>query len=169
MAEMWISMQLAWAVVAVVAAAVPGLPETDGAGPLRRIDAIPMAWRIDRESGAASGHKSCSVISLGGDVTARLSKDRRAKTAAWSVTVGFDNQPGSLRYLRINKTIYQTDKDSFRGSEAAEIVARLKSPGEFAFEWAKRPDYVKRPGLFGTGGFAAKAAECERWMKGTRV
>ena len=166
---MWISMQLALAVMAIVATTVPGPPDTDEARALRQIDAIAMAWRIDREIGAASGDKICLVISLGRDVIARLSKEPRAKTAAWSVTIGFDNQPGSLRYLRINKTIFQTDKDSFRGTEAKEIVALLKSPGEFAFEWAKRPDYAKRPGLFGNGDFAAKAAECDRWMTGTRV
>ena len=162
-------MQLALAVMPVVATTVLGLPDTDEARLLRQIDAIPMAWRIDRETGSALGHRSCLVVSLGGDVIARLSKERRAKTAVWSVTIGFDNQPGSLRYLRVNKTIHQTDKDSFRGTEAKEIVELLKSPGEFAFEWAKRPDYAKRPGLFGTGDFAAKAAECQRWMMGTRA
>ena len=52
----------------------------------------------------------------------------------------------------------------FRGAEAEEIVRVLKSPGEFAFEWAKRPDGAKRGGLYGTGDFAAKAATCERWV-----
>ena len=170
MAEMWISMQLVLAVMPIVATAVLGLPDTDDkAKALRQIDAIAMAWRIEREIGSESGDRICLVISLGRDVIARLSKERRAKTAARSGTIGFDNHLGSLRYLRINKAILQTDKDSFRGAEAKEIVALLKSPGEFALEWAKRPNYAKRPGLYGTGDFAAKAAECERWMKGTRV
>ncbi len=125
--------------------------------------------RIDREIGSESGHKSCFVISRGGDVIVRLFKGRQAEMATWSVLIGFDNQPGSLRYVRINKKYFTTDKQSFRGPEANEIVGLLKSPGEIAFEWFKSPDYSKRQGLFGTGDFASKAAECERWMNGLRV
>ena len=54
--------------------------------------------------------------------------------------VGSDNQPGSLRYLRVNERFFQTDEPNFRGAEAAAIVELLKTPGEFAFEWAQRPD-----------------------------
>ena len=55
------------------------------------------------------------------------------------------------------------------GGDAAEIVALLKTPGEVVFEWGKRPDYSKRGGLFATGDFAAKAAQCERWIGETRI
>jgi hypothetical protein len=144
-------------------------PDLEGAGPLHRIGGLPMAWRIDREVDPASGDRSCAVISLGGNVSARLIKERRAKTASWSVRVGRDNQPGSLRYLRIERRYFQTDQPDFRGAEADAIVELLKSPGEFVFEWGQRPDYAKRTGLFGTGDFAARAAECERWINGTRV
>ena len=87
----------------------------------------------------------------------------------WTVRVGFDNQPGSLRYLRINRSYYTTTGVVFYGPEADAIVALLKSPGEFAFEWAKRPDYSKQQGLFGNGDFATKAAQCEGWMKGAPI
>ena len=171
---MSIPMRLILAVLPMVAAAVTAHPDGDRAGLLRPIAGIPMAWRIERVADAASGDKSCSVISTGGDVSARLFKEARAKAAAWSLSVGFDNQPGSLRYLRIGKRYFQSAEDSFRGAEAEEIVERLKSPGEFVFEWAQRPDNAnrggaKRGGLYGTGDFAAKAAACEAWMKGTRV
>lgn len=114
------------------------------AGPLRHVDAVPMTWRIERRSGPEAGAKSCLVISLGGNVTALLTKPRGASAGIWSVRVGYDNQPGSLRYLRIDKKYFQTDRPSFRGGDAAEIVALLKAPGEVVFEWGKRPDYSKR-------------------------
>lgn len=166
---MAISMQLVLAIVPVVATAAMAPPDADRAGSLRHIDAIEMVWRVDREIDPASGRKSCFVVSLGRDVVVRLSKERQAKTATWSVFVGFDNQPGSIRYLRINRRIFQTAEGNFHDSDANDIVELLKSPGELAFEWGKRPDYAKRQGLFGTGDFAAKAAECERWMNGTPV
>lgn len=164
---MSVAMRLILAVLALAAAAA--LADGDRAGLLRHIAAIPMAWRIERVADPASGGKSCAVISIGGDVSARLFKERRATAAVWSLSVGFDNQPGSLRYLRIGKRYFQSAEESFRGAEAEEIVARLKSPGEFVFEWAQRPDHAKRGGLYGTGDFAAKAAACEAWMKGTRA
>ena len=89
--------------------------------------------------------------------------------AAWTVIVGHGNTPGSLRYLRIGKAIYTSGRPRFRDSEAGEIVARLRLPGEFVFEWAQGPDQAKRGGLFGTGDFAAKAAICEGWVGGTRI
>ncbi len=162
-------MHLLLAAMAVGAATVMVLPETDETNLLRQIDAISMTWRIHRETGSASGHKSCLVIAGGGDVTVRLFKERQAKTPTWSVRVGLDSQPGSLRYLRINKRYFQTQQQSFLGTEADEIVELLKSPGVFAFEWAQGPDQAKRPGLFGTGDFAAKAAACERWLRGLRA
>ncbi len=131
--------------------------------------AIPTAWRVERTSEPAPGGPSCALVSSFGDVTARLATEPGAETVSWTVAVGFDNAPGSLRYLRINRAIYTTAGERFRGAEAAAIVARLKAPGEFAFEWAKRPDSAKQQGLFGTGDFAAKAAACERWLKGPRV
>lgn len=139
------------------------------AGPPWQAAAIPMTWHIERAIDAMSDQKTCVILSLGGDVSVRVFKEPQAKVASWSVRVGVDNQPGSLRYLRVNRKYFQTDKDSFGGTEAEEIVERLKAPGEFAFEWAKRPDDAKRPGLFGTGDFAAKSAECESWVSGPRV
>ena len=172
--SMAMAMRLILAVLVLAAAAAAALADGDRAGLLRQIAAIPMAWRIERVADPASGGKSCAVISIGGDVSARLFKERRATAAAWSLSVGFDNQPGSLRYLRIGKRYFQSAEESFRGAEAEEIVERLKSPGEFVFEWAQRLDGAKRGGakrggLYGTGDFAAKAAACEAWMKGTRA
>lgn len=136
---------------------------------IQQAAAIPTAWRLERASDPATAARSCALVSSFGDVTARLIKPPGAEKATWSVAVGFDNQPGSLRYLRINKAIYTTDQERFSGAEAAEIVARLKAPGEFAFEWARRPDHAKQPGLFGTGDFAAKADKCESWIRGPRA
>ena len=166
---MSISMWLVLAIAPLVATAFVAPPQSEGAGRLRQVDAIPMTWRIERRSDSEAGAKSCLVISLGGNVTARLSKRRGASAGTWSVRVGYDNQPGSVQYLRINKKYFQTDRRSFRGSDAAEIVELLKAPGVFAFEWGQRPDYSKRGGLFATGDFAAKAARCERWMGETRI
>ena len=161
--------QLVLAVMVLMAPTVMALPDVDRADPLHQIRGLPMAWRIDREIDPVTGDRSCAVISFGGHVSARLVKERRAKTASWSVRVGRDNQPGSLRYLRIDRRYFQTDEPDFRGAEADAIVGLLKSPGEFVYEWGQRPDYAKRTGLFGTGDFAARAAECERWIDGTRV
>lgn len=136
---------------------------------MRRVGAIPMIWRIEREAGPGLLRESCAVVSRGGDLTVRLSRDRAAVGAAWSVVVGFDNQPGSTRYVRVNKQYYTSDQREFSGAEASEIVALLKAPGEFAFEWAKAPNFEKRQGLYGNGDFRTKAAECERWVQGLPV
>lgn len=161
-------MQSLVTIMAVIAALGMELPEFATAGALVRASAVPMSWRVERMN-LASGDRSCFVISRVGEVSARLLRERQAETATWSVRVGIDNQPGSLRYLRINKRYFQTAHQSFRGSDAVEIIELLRLPGEFAFEWGQRPDYAKRGGLFGTGDFSARAAECERWVYGTPV
>ena len=160
---MWLA-RIVLAVLPVVAPTVVASSEPYNTDLSIQIDVIAMAWRVDRETDAASGDRSCFVISWGGDVIVRLHKLRQAKAATWSVMIGFDSQPGSVRYLRINRKYFTTAEQGFRGTEADEIVKLLKSPGEFAFEWAKWPDHSKRQGLFGTGDFAAKAAECELWV-----
>ncbi len=128
-----------------------------------------MSWAVEQGIDSATGDRFCLVVSRGRNVTARLTQESGAGTAAWTVIVGHNNSPGSLRYLRIGKAYYTSDRPSFRGGEAKEIMGRLRSPGEFAFEWAQRPNHAKRGGLFETGNFAAKAAECERWIRGTRI
>ena len=160
---MWLA-RIVLAVLPIAAPTVVAGSAPHEAGLSSQIDVIPMAWRVDREDGAESGDRSCFLISWGGDVIVRLHKPRNAEAATWSVMIGFDSQPGSVRYLRINRKYFTTAEQGFRGTEADEIVQLLKSPGEFAFEWAKWPDHSKRGGLFGTGDFAAKAAECERWV-----
>ncbi len=135
--------------------------------------ALPMAWRVARESGDGPGGRACAVISLGGELRARLAEPEDGSpgesVAAWAVRVGVGNQPGSLRYLRIGTRIFQTDRARFEGAEAAEIVARLKRPGVFVLEWAARPDGAKRGGLYQTGNFAERAQACEAWITGRRV
>ncbi len=160
---MWLA-RIVLAVLPVVAPTVVASSEPYNTDLSIQIDVIAMAWRVDRETDAASGDRSCFVISWGGDVIVRLHKLRQAKAATWSVMIGFDSQPGSVRYLRINRKYFTTAEQGFRGTEADEIVKLLKSPGEFAFEWAKWPDHSKRLGLYGTGDFAAKAAEYELWV-----
>ncbi len=160
---MWLT-RIVLAVLPIVAPSVMAVSEPHEADLYSRIDVIPMAWRVDRKDDAASGDRSCFLISWGGDVIVRLHKPRQATAATWSVMIGADSQPGSVRYLRINRKYFTTAEQGFRGAEADEIVQLLKSPGEFAFEWAKWPDHSKQGGLFGTGNFAAKAAECERWV-----
>ncbi len=131
--------------------------------------ALPMAWRVAREPGDGPGARACAVVALGGEVRARLAEPGDGGAAAWAVRVGVGNQPGSLRYLRVGKRIFQTDKARFEGAEAAEIVARLKRPGVFVLEWAARPDGAKRGGLYQTGNFAERAQACETWITGRRA
>ena len=131
--------------------------------------ALPMAWRVERELGDGPGMRSCVVAALTGELRARLSEPEAGGAAVWTVRVGAGNQPGSLRYLRLGKRIFQTAEDRFDGAEAAEIVARLKRPGTFVLEWAARPGGAKRGGLYQTGGFAERAEACETWMTGTRA
>ncbi len=130
---------------------------------------LPMAWRVAREPGDGSGGRACAVVSLTGELRARLAEPEEGGVAAWAVRVGVGNQPGSLRYLRIDTRIFQTDRVRFEGAEAAEIVARLKRPGVFVLEWAAGPDGVKRGGLYQTGNFAEQAETCETWITGRRV
>ncbi len=133
------------------------------------VAALPMAWRVERELGDGSGGRACAVVSLGGELRARLAEQGQNKTAAWAVHVGVGNQPGSLRYLRVGKRIFQTAEARFEGPEAAEIVARLKVPGEFVLEWAASPGGAKRGGRYATGNFAEPAEFCETWMTGRRI
>ncbi len=133
------------------------------------VAALRMAWRVARARGDGSGGRACAVVSLGGEVQARLAEPEGGGVAAWAVRVGVGNQPGSLRYLRVGKRIFQTDQARFEGPEAAEIVARLKVPGEFVLEWAAGPDGAKRGGLYETGNFAERAETCETWITGRRA
>ena len=144
--------------------ASPAMAPADGpaASLPRSVAAIAMTWRIDREVGADD--RSCFLIARGGDVVVRLYLGRDAAAAVWSVLVGFESQPGTVRYLRINKTYFTTAEAGFRDAEAETIVGLLKAPGEFAFEWFKWPNAAKQVGLYGTGDFAAKAAACEAWI-----
>ena len=154
----------------LLAASDAGVPSEAGQPALTRpAAAIPMAWRLARELDSGTGRRSCRLTSLGGDVTARLEASGPEGKPAWRVWIGHDNEPGSLRYLRVGRRVFTTAEESFGGAEAAEIAAALMVPGEFAFEWAKRPDYAKHLGLFGTGDFAAKAALCQDWIEGTRA
>ncbi len=155
--------------VALVLALPTVQPMADGARQPTSAAALSMAWRIERGTDLTSGSKTCSVVSLGENVTVRFFRKPVSGPSSVSVSIGFNNQPGSLRYLRIGRKIFQTDQKSFNGPVAADIVKRLKLPGELAFEWARRPDYAKRQGLFGTGDFGARADECRRWLDDTRV
>ncbi|MFP6740882.1 MAG: hypothetical protein VCD33_04510 [Alphaproteobacteria bacterium] len=131
--------------------------------------ALPMAWRVERARDSETGARHCAVIAFGRNVVAVMSKDADAGPAAWTVVVGSNNDDDSIRYLRVDDAIFQTTAPAFVGVEASAIVQRLKRSSEFAFEWASAPDGAKRPGLFGTGDFAARAADCEIWMDGTAV
>ena len=131
--------------------------------------ALPMAWRVERDPGDGPGTRACAVVALTGEVRARLAEPEDGSAADWAVRVGVDNQPGSLRYLRIGKRIFQTAQERFEGDEAAEIVARLKLPGDFVLEWAASPGGAKRGGLYQVGNFAAQAEACEIWLAGRRI
>ncbi len=137
------------------------------------VSALPMAWRVERDASAGPGGRSCSVVALTGELRARLAEPEEGgpgeSEPAWSVRVGVGNLPGSLRYLRLGKRIFQTAEARFEGAEAAEIVARLKLPGEFVLEWAASPGGAKRGGLYATGNFAEGAEACETWMTGRRI
>ncbi len=137
------------------------------------VAALPMAWRVEREPGDGPGGRTCAVVSLTGELRLRLAEPEAGgpceSAVAWAVRVGVGNQPGSLRYLRLGKRIFQTAEERFDGAEAAEIVARLKRPGEFVLEWAAGPGGAKRGGLYATGNFAEPAEICETWMTGRRI
>ncbi len=81
--------------------------------------ALPMAWRVEREPGDGPGTRACAVVALTGEVRVRLTEAKSGGAAAWAVWVGVDNQPGSLRYLRVGKRIFQTAEERFDGAEAA--------------------------------------------------
>ena len=145
------------------------MPGVFAVAALLAVAALPMSWHIERERDPQTRPLSCAVISRTGEVTARLETGPRGEEASWTARIGLDPQPGSLRYLRVERSIFTTDRERFRGSEAEEIVTLLKRPGELSFEWAARPDFAKRVALFGTGDFAAKAGDCEDWIGGPRT
>ena len=102
-----------------------------GTVPPQEISNIPMAWQITQGINPSTGNRHCTVVSLGGDVTAGLSQEENAGPALWSVRVGFGNQPGSLRYIRINRQYYTTDKESFRGKAALQSELQQGSTKRF--------------------------------------
>ena len=155
--------------VAVWVTTLLTVPAGTNAGQFHRIDAIAMAWRLERNIAVASGHRSCLIKSLGGDVVVLVVAPSAHGAVKWSVLVGYDNPSGSLRYLRINKRYFTTAEEGFFGSEAEAIVTLLKGPGEFAFEWAQGPNYAKRQGLFATGDFGDRARACEAWIGETAI
>jgi hypothetical protein len=134
------------------------------AGEWHRADAAPMAWRVERGA-VASGERVCRVLSQHRHVTVSFAAVAGAQPAV-TVEVGFDNTPGSLRYLRINREVFQTDRSRFDGAVAADIVRRLAASGEFAVEWEKGPRWTRHHGLYSTGDFAAKADACRHWLRG---
>ena len=131
------------------------------AGSVSQVDAMPMVWSYERLSSAEQ--RACRISSVGGDIRVEVARDRI------TVWVGINNQPGSLRYLRINRNMFVSSQDGFIDDEAVEIIKRLRQPGEVAFEWAAKPNYAKRQGLFGTGDFAAKLDACKTWLGGTQT
>lgn len=153
--------RIALAAVLSVAALLYQAPRADAM--------IAMSWTLESKVDPATGGKSCTISSLGGDITAHLSLDPQNKTAIWTVMIGFDNQPGSVRYLRIDGKPFQTAEVSFQGPEADDIVARLitPTPGLFFFEWIKGPNEIERGGLYSAGNFAARASLCEAWLSAT--
>ena len=134
------------------------------AAPLLAAAALPMAWQLERHAHVTSGEKSCLLRSLGGHVAVVLAGDPTSGRPRASVRIGLRNQPGSTRYLRINEKFFQTAEDGFTGEDAQDIVARLRRPGVYVFEWARRPNAAKQGGLFGTGDFAARYDECLDWL-----
>ncbi len=54
----------------------------------RPVAAIAMSWRVERMIDPHSGMQTCLVVSLGGDVTARPSRERRGWEAADSPRPG---------------------------------------------------------------------------------
>lgn len=94
-------------------------------GDARQIATIPTSWAVEQGIDSATGQRFCLVVSRGRNVTARLTQESGARSAAWTVIVGHNNSPGSLRYLRIGKAYYTSDRPSFRGGDAKEIMGRL--------------------------------------------
>ena len=106
---------------------------------------IAMSWSLESRVDPATGDKSCLITSLGGDITARLSLDKDY-TTIWSVMIGFDNQPGSVRYLRIDGEVFQNAEASFQGDVAVDIVARLITPTPgFRMDRGPQRDPARRP------------------------
>lgn len=152
-----------WSLPAIALATATAL------APIWASDAIPMSWQVERGGDRASVARHCTATTAGRDVTVRLETGGQQSLARWSVRIGAAPQPGSLRYLRVGKRIFQTDHDDFQGAEADEIVARLKEPGVFVFEWFAGPEHIKHGGLFSTGDFALAAHTCEDWVLGRRL
>lgn len=127
-----------------------------------------MTWHVERHVSLSSGERVCRIVSVDGVVNLVVTTTRSDPRAVITVHVGSGDRPGSLRYLRVNEAMFQTAGDAFAGAEAAEIFEALKSPGEFAYEWEPQPGRVKQAGLFGTGDFAERAAQCADWLADRR-
>ncbi len=74
---MWLA-RIVLAVLPIVTPTAVAGSEPDKAGLYSRVDVIAMTWRVDRRDDAASGDRSCFVISWRGDVIVRLHKPRQA-------------------------------------------------------------------------------------------
>ncbi len=124
------------------------------------------AWTVERAK-LPRGGKACVVVSTGHHVRVVLLRITAVSRTQVHVKVGFENQPGSLRYLRVGRKIFQTARDRFTGREAAYIVKQLQMSSEFAFEWFRRPDFAKQNGLYQSGEFAKGLSSCRGWIAGT--
>ena len=119
---MWLA-RTVLAILPIVAPPVVAVSEPHEADLSSQIDVIPMAWRVEREDDAGSGERSCFLISWGVDVIVRLHKPDATTAATWFVLVGFDNEPGSVRYLRINRKYFTTAEHQIaRPLETARFV-----------------------------------------------
>lgn len=121
-------------------------------------------WTTSRETGAASGNQSCFVHSPGFDVMVHYFKHPSRAAPLLSVLVGYDNYPGSFQYLAIDGQRFSTSDESFRGNEAAEIIAAIRSGTTLAFEWSEWPNYQKHEGRVSLSGASAMLDQCEAWL-----
>lgn len=121
-------------------------------------------WTTSRENGEASGNQSCFVHSPGFDVMVHYFKHPSRAAPLLSVSVGYDNYPGSFQYLAVDGQRFSTSEDRFDGREAAEIIAAIRSGTTLAFEWSEWPNYQKHEGRVSLSGASARLDQCEAWL-----
>ena len=80
----------------------------------------------------------------------------------WAVAIGYSNEPGSPRYLKIDQRRFYTTEDWFSPGDSDEIVFALSKGETAAIEWTHWPDLQVRREQIALAGFAGAASKCEK-------
>ena len=117
-------------------------------------------WKTTVDKSEASGISYCSIDTGSGLIVALVMEDDGP--TRWAVSIGYSNEPGSPRYLKVDQRRFYTTKDWFSPGDSDEIVFALSKGETAAIEWTHWPDLQVRREKIALTGFAGAASKCEK-------